>query len=216
MGTSNSNTRDVLATLRGRIISGEYHPSETLTEASLCADLGASRTTVKKALLILEKEGLVSIEQNKSARVRTFTLREILELLDVRLVLERFVIRNAAEHIAPQQLAALKGLLEEMRRAVEGKSLPDYSRCNLAFHDAIYDACTNRSAVELLRSLKRQISRFDLKTVLIPGRDEQSLAEHAALYQALAADDPEQAEALAAAHIKSIQQVLEQYSSLLL
>ena len=110
MGASASNTPDVLEALRKGILSGEYLPSQTLTEASLCAHFGASRTTVKKALLLLEKEGLVSIEPNKSARVRAFTPQEVLELLEVRLVLERFVVRDAAAHITPRQLDALEQL----------------------------------------------------------------------------------------------------------
>ena len=112
MGASASNTPDVLEALRKGILSGEYLPSQTLTEASLCAHFGASRTTVKKALLLLEKEGLVSIEPNKSAHVRAFTPQEVLELLEVRLVLERFVVRDAAVHITPRQLDALEQLLE--------------------------------------------------------------------------------------------------------
>ena len=55
-----------------------------------------------------------------------------------------------------------------------------------------------------------------LKTILLPGRDRQSLAEHAALCQALREGDPERAEALAAAHVEGIREVLEQYSTLLL
>ena len=53
MGASASNTPDVLEALRKGILSGEDLPSQTLTEASLCAHFGASRTTVKKALLLL-------------------------------------------------------------------------------------------------------------------------------------------------------------------
>ena len=185
MGASTSNTPDVLEALRKGILSGEYLPSQTLTEASLCAHFGASRTTVKKALLLLEKEGLVSIEPNKSARVRAFTPQEVLELLEVRLVLERFVVRDAAAHITPRQLDALEQLLDEMKQAIGQKDLGGYSRCNQQLHQVIYSACSNRSAAELLCSVKARISRFDLKTILLPGRDRQSLAEHAALCQAL-------------------------------
>ena len=216
MGASASNTPDVLEALRKGILSGEYLPSQTLTEASLCAHFGASRTTVQKALLLLEKEGLVSIEPNKSARVRAFTPQEVLELLEVRLVLERFVVRDAAAHITPRQLDALEQLLDEMKQAIGQKDLGGYSRCNQQLHQVIYSACSNRSAAELLCSVKARISRFDLKTILLPGRDRQSLAEHAALCQALREGDPERAEALAAAHVEGIREVLEQYSTLLL
>ena len=206
MGASASNTPDVLEALRKGILSGEYLPSQTLTEASLCAHF----------LLLLEKEGLVSIEPNKSARVRAFTPQEVLELLEVRLVLERFVVRNAAVHITPRQLDALEQLLDEMKQAIGQKDLGGYSRCNQQLHQVSYSACSNRSAAELLCSVKARISRFDLKTILLPGRDRQSLAEHAALCQALREGDPERAEALAAAHVEGIQEVLEQYSTLLL
>ncbi len=139
-----------------------------------------------------------------------------MELLEVRLVLERFVVRDAAAHITPRQLDALEQLLDEMKQAIGQKDLGGYSRCNQQLHQVIYSACSNRSAAELLCSVKARISRFDLKTILLPGRDRQSLAEHAALCQALREGDPERAEALAAAHVEGIQEVLEQYSTLLL
>lgn len=213
---SPSNTQEVFAVLRRRITSGEYRPSETLTEASLCADLGVSRTTIKKVLLMLEKEGLVLIEQNKSAKVRAFTLDEILELLDVRIVLEGFVVQNATARISAEQLEALAGILRGMEDCVKEKRLLDYSRYNRQFHSVIYDACSNHSAVELLRSLKEKISRFDLKTILIPGRDEQSLAEHTALYDSLRAGDAGRAAQLVEVHVRNIKEILERYSALLL
>ena len=114
------------------------------------------------------------------------------------------------------QLDALEQLLDEMKQAIGQKDLGGYSRCNQQLHQVIYSACSNRSAAELLCSVKARISRFDLKTILLPGRDRQSLAEHTALCQALREGDPERAEALAAAHVEGIREVLEQYSTLLL
>ncbi len=199
-------------TIKGRIMSGYYRPSQNLTEESLSQDLGVSRTTVKKALMLLEKENLVTIETNKGAKVKAFSPEEVNNLLDVRIVLERYVINNVVERITNQDIELLESKLKKMKNLIQEKKLIEYSSMNQEFHKIIYNACSNRSAVEIILSIKNQISRYDLKTILLPNRDLESLSEHTSLVAAIKKRDHVEAERIITLHVSNIQANIKKYS----
>lgn len=196
--------------LREKIIKGELSPSESLTESELSVFYKVSRNTVKKALLMLERESLVIIELNKGAKVRSYSLREVLEYLEVRGVLEGTIVSLAVPVISEQSLDKLDNILKEMKINKELHNLMDYSKGNHTFHQVIYDACPNRTLVELSKSLRTQMSKYNTKTILIPGRDNQSFEEHAAIFDAIKARQPLTAETLMRTHIKNVRDCFEQ------
>ena len=98
-----NQTNQVHQELRQRIIDGIFRPSESLTELSLASEFGVSRNTIRKALLKLESENLVIIEENKSARVRRFSIGEAIQYLEVRELLEGFVIRQSLPFLGPTE-----------------------------------------------------------------------------------------------------------------
>jgi DNA-binding transcriptional regulator YhcF (GntR family) len=90
-----NQTSQAYQVIRDKILGGVYRPAESLTELALAQELGASRNTVKKALLRLASENLVVIEENKRAMVRSFSIDEVLQNLRVREVLEGLIAREA-------------------------------------------------------------------------------------------------------------------------
>ncbi len=87
-------------TLRDAIVSGEYAPNQRLIEADLSASFGASRASVRTALLELSAEGLVDRLPNRGSRVRAIPLAEAIEILEVRMGLEGLCAAKAATHIS--------------------------------------------------------------------------------------------------------------------
>lgn len=210
-----TQTITVYNALKEKIINGALSPAESLPEAELAAQHGVSRNTIKKALLMLESEGLVTIEQNKGAKVRAYSKREVLEYLEVREALEGILIRQTVPLITNKEIQALENYLTEMRQYnVEGQLL-EYSQCNRKFHQIIYDACPNRTLADIIVNLKNQMRKYGNKTVLIPGRCEYGLAEHAAIVDALCERDTQKAEIAVCRHIRSVHQVFDQYFDLL-
>ena len=94
MANTNQTTM-VYEKLRERIERGYYSPAESLPEIELAAEYSVSRNTIKKALLMLEKDSLVAIEQNKGAKVRSYSKSEIMDFLELRAELEGFIVRLA-------------------------------------------------------------------------------------------------------------------------
>lgn len=210
-----TQTTQVYDALKNKIIKGEYSPSESLPEQELSNQYDVSRNTIKKALLMLEKESLVTIEPNKGAKVRSYSLSEVLEFLELRSMLEGFIIRKAVPVITDDQIRRLGEILQIMKEHHSNHELLHYSQNNLLFHGIIYEACPNRTAVEMTLNLKNQMRKYNTKTILIPGRDNQSFAEHSAIYDAVKNRDPELAEVLMVRHISNVLKTFEQNYSLL-
>lgn len=208
-------TMEVYESIKNKIHKGEYSPSESLREQDLANQYSVSRNTIKKALLLLEKEGLVTIEMNKGAKVRAYSLNEVLEYLELRACLEGFIVRRAVPVISEEQIAQLEETLKTMKRHLDSNELIQYSQFNLVFHQIIYDACPNRTAVELTTNLKKQMRKYNTKTILIPGRSSQSFAEHAAILEAVKNRDDELAEALILRHVNSVRKIFQENYSLL-
>jgi DNA-binding GntR family transcriptional regulator len=208
-------TNHVHQELRQRILDGVFRPSESLTEVTLATELGVSRNTIRKALLKLENENLVVIEENKRARVRWFTAEEVMQYLEVRELLEGFVIRQSLPFLGKEQLAEMRATLSEMKKCLEARELVQYSQHNWRFHDAVYRVCPNRPAVDMIMVIKNQLKRYNIKTILIQGRGESSLEEHSKILSALEEQDADEAETLMRRHIANLREVLRSYFELL-
>lgn len=201
--------------IKSRILDGTYRPSQKLNESYLSEVIGVSRNTVKKALLMLERENLVEVENNKGATIKSFTLEEILNYMEIREVLEALVARKAVENITEEQLARMEQILQQMRDHFNNNELEAYSRCNRDFHGVIYEASTNQEAVQLITTIKTQLNRFQLRTILLPGRSEGSYREHENILNALKSRDPEAVEEALRTHISSVRNLIAQHYHLL-
>jgi DNA-binding GntR family transcriptional regulator len=208
-------TKKVYEIIRSRILDGTYSPMETLVESTLAADLGASRTTVKKALMKLVSEGLVVVEANKSARVKSLTVEEAVHYLEIRERLEGLIAYKVAQVITEKELNTMQRIFSEMEKCLHEQKLLEYSNNNTRFHEVLYNACPNREVVELVLSIKLQLRRYNVKTVLITGRDKESLKEHAALLETLKNRDPDGAERMMRRHISNVRTILKDNYKLL-
>ena len=94
--------------LRRDIVDGVYAPREHLVETDVARELGVSRATVRAVLLRLHQDGLVAIQPNRGARVRSFSPDETAKIMRVREVLEGLAASLAAEQASAAQLAALR------------------------------------------------------------------------------------------------------------
>ncbi|KYG91003.1 MULTISPECIES: GntR family transcriptional regulator [Metasolibacillus] len=195
--------------IKERILEGIYQPSQKLIENDLAIEIGVSRNTVKKALLKLEQENLVLLENNKGATIKSFTLDEIRNYLKIREVLEGLIAADAAINISDMDLAFLESILQEMKDNLHAHQFDAYSKKNLLFHDCIYKASNNQQAVEMVRIIKQQLKRLQFKTILVPGRNESSLKEHERILKALRNRDAEGAEKEIKAHVANIRHTIE-------
>ena len=163
---------------------------------------------MKKALLKLEQENLVVLEKNKGATIKSFSLDEISNYLKIREVLEGLIAADAAKNMTDEDIARLETILSEMKHNLQTMQFDAYSQGNLNFHDVIYDASNNQQAVEMVRIIKQQLKRVHFKTILVPGRNENSFEEHDAILTALRSRDAALAEIQLKKHVANVRHTI--------
>ncbi|HEX3630827.1 MAG TPA: GntR family transcriptional regulator [Candidatus Dormibacteraeota bacterium] len=194
--------------MRNEIVSGRFHPNERLIEADLARRLSAGRSAIRAAFVRLDQEGLVVLEPNRGARVRLVSDREALEIEEVRVVLEQLIVRHAAQRASAVDLRDLRRSIDEMRRRLDEGNPMGYSELNAEFHQRIWRIADHETAARLLANLKSQSLRFQYRTILRPGRTEQSLREHERILEALAARDPNGSEDAMREHLSGVVETL--------
>lgn len=202
--------------IKGKILDGTYMPSQKLTEIELSEIIGVSRSTVKKALLKLEQENLVNIESNKGAFIKSFTLEEVMNYLEIREVLEGVVARTAVKNINETELEKMKGILAMMGDHLENNRFDSYSSLNKEFHNIIYQASKNIQAVEMIGIIKNQLLRYHFRTILVPGRNISSYEEHQNIFKAFKERDEIAAEKYIRIHIANVRETVEKNFTYLL
>jgi DNA-binding GntR family transcriptional regulator len=194
--------------IKQKILEGEYKPSQKLTEIQLAELIEVSRSTIKKALLKLQQENLVTIENNKGASIKSFTLEEVMNYLEIREVLEGLVARSVAKKISEFELEKLKNILDEMKVRLQSNKLDEYSILNKSFHKEMYKAAKNVQAVELINMIRTQLIRYQFRTILVPGRNQASYEEHEKIYEALKLRDETAAEEAVRNHIVNVRETI--------
>jgi DNA-binding GntR family transcriptional regulator len=205
---ANSARPSVEDELRDAIVSGRLQPKERLVEADLTEALGVGRSAVRTALARLQQEGLVEHERNRGAWVRLVDEREAVEILEARAVLEGLAARQAAHKASAREIAALRRILGRMRRLLDAGDLLGASDENAALHRRLLEIAGHDTATRLISTLKSQLVRFQYRTILLPGRSERSLAEHAAIVDAVADRDPDRAEVAMRTHLSHVADAL--------
>lgn len=196
------------------IMSGKFLPAQRLVESQLSEEIGVSRNTIRKALQKLESEKLVCIEANKGATVASLDFDQIQQYYEIRSVLEAIVIKSAAKHITDKQLADMEKILADMDALRKEKKYDDYSKNNLRFHSIIYKASGKSVAVSMILEIKKQLRRFQIKTMMVPGRSDESWREHNALLAALKQRDADMASAVIVTHIDNVLKTILDYKNL--
>jgi DNA-binding GntR family transcriptional regulator len=140
--------------IRAAIADGEFVPDQRLVEADLSERFGASRASVRTALVQLTSEGLVERVQNRGARVRAISLAEAIEMTEVRMALEGLCAAKAAERLTDDNRDQLRGIGSAMQTAVAAGDLLGYSEHNKELHAlirALGGQTTARAILERLR-----------------------------------------------------------------
>ena len=201
----------VLDELRAAILAGEFVAGQRLVEVDLCERFGCGRFAVRAAIPVLASEGLVDVQRHRGARVRVIPLAEAVEMTEVRRLLEGLIAARAAERATRAEVAELRQVIKEMREAVSSAELMRYSDANARLHGLIRRIGAHQTATGILERLRAQMVRHQFTLALVPGRPVVSLAQHERIVAAIAARDPQQAEAAMLDHITS---VIESLSSL--
>ncbi|MGE4282422.1 MAG: GntR family transcriptional regulator [Clostridia bacterium] len=192
----------IFDSLREAIIMGELKPGERLMEIQFAEKMGVSRTPVREAIRKLELEGLVVMIPRKGAHVAELSVKDIMNVLEVRSSLDGLASALAAKRISKDELKELKNIVDQFAQYIERNNMHGLIKKDVEFHELIYRACRNEKLVQIATNLKEQIHRFRVVYLKDYSSPKELMKEHTAIYQAIENGDDKQAHELAALHIK--------------
>ncbi|MDA7416336.1 GntR family transcriptional regulator [Xenophilus arseniciresistens] len=198
---STSLHEDVAERLRALIFEGVLPPGAFVDEPALCAQLAISRTPLREALKVLTAEGLLRHEPRRGCFVAEITAKDLDDIFPVIALLEGRCAFEAALNASEAELQALEAVHERLARHARARRIQAYYDTNYLIHEAIIRLADNRWLAQVIADLRKILRLARLQSLQVPGRMEQSLSEHLAVFAALKARDAEGAEAAMRTHL---------------
>lgn len=187
--------------LRESIVSGRLPAGTKLIGSQLAEQLGVSRTPLREAIQLLEREGFVKRLPSGVVEVVGLGLDEIEEVYAIRARLEGLATRYAALRATPEEMDQLNDILADMREAVRRGSRAEVDAGGAEFHELIHHASHLTFAVQQLATMRDHIDRYRAQTIALPGRQDAVIDEHAEVVRWLEQRDGDRAEDAMRQHI---------------
>lgn len=193
-------TSDQIAdALRDAILTGEFADGEELNQVTLAKHFGTSRVPLREALRQLQAEGLVSSKAHKRVLVTTLSVERVVEILDIRALLEGHLLSQAIKSITPEHVQRLEKLCHEMDRTVAHQA---WLRKNREFHQALYEPSGSTFTIDLVEQLSARVERYlHMWSERGIQRNKEANAEHWAIVRAVKANNPRAARSELETHI---------------
>lgn len=189
--------------LKRLIFSGEIQPGDRLNEAALALRMGTSRGPIREAIRMLTGLGLVTAVPNRGVFVRQISLREMLEIYELRALIFGFAAERACEHLDDAHRTEMEQMLAQMDAASEAGEGTAYYEVNLRFHTLILELSGNRRARQAYDDHVKELHLFRRSYFNAPGNMRRSNAEHRAILEAIMKGDARRARTLAERHVLS-------------
>ena len=212
-------TDEAITKLRNMIQSGELPPGSRLpSENQLATQMGLSRSGVREAVKVLEAARVLDVRRGDGTFVTSLAPKlllegvgfavellqgdTLLEVMEVRRLLEPAATGIAALRISEAELDELAHLLERMRKAREDAE--ELMQADVAFHRAVIASTGNETLTSLIDGLSGRTARARVWRGIVEGNVTQAtLDEHHAIYVALKTRDPFLATAAALIHVNT-------------
>ena len=207
-----TNRDNVLSTLRERIVEGYYPQGGKLIEQDLAKEFSMSRPMLREILTELESQGLVEKHRNKGTMVRRIDSRSLLEIMEIREVLEGLAARLAAQNSKPGDWRDIeKQFGEPFEQIVKSLDFEKYLDLISLFRDRMVAAAQSEELSKLISSLYAKIRVVQRRIVILPGRMQDAIKEHRDVLNAILDGDPDKAEKMKRINMKKARECLEKY-----
>ncbi|MDP1742977.1 GntR family transcriptional regulator [Polaromonas sp.] len=176
---------EVAELLRQRIFNRELTPGSWIDELKLAEEYGISRTPLREALKVLATEGLVTMKVRRGAYVTEVSERDLSDVYHLLALLESDAASVVATQATDAQIKELQALHKDLEKATADRER--FFQINEAFHMRMLEIANNRWRDQMVADLRKVMKLNRHNSLLKAGRIEESLAEHRAIMDALAA-----------------------------
>lgn len=189
--------------LRERILRGDYPEGAPLRQDALANDLGVSRIPIREALRQLEVEGLVTFSPHAGAVVSSLSLDEIVELFELRALLESDLIRKAVPNLTPDDIDRASTILEAYDAAFEVGDVAEWGALNWEFHSTLLAAAKRPLTLNMLSMLHNQSDRYTRLQLTLTHGESRASDEHKQILRAAEQGDGELAARRLREHVEN-------------
>jgi DNA-binding GntR family transcriptional regulator len=187
--------------LERMIAAGELAGGDRVNESALAMKLGISRGPVREACRAMENIGLLRSEFNRGFFVREISIKDALDIYDLRAQLSAMVGRLAAANATRADLDAFDSLLARMDAAADAEDVAAYYPLNVEFHTRLIACADNHKLTQLWPTLESELHLFRTRSFILPGSLRASNHDHRAVVNALREGNAAEAARLLEEHI---------------
>ena len=186
----------ILETIRDAILKGSLKPGERVSEPELAERFGISRTPIREAFRQLESEGYLKVIPRKGAVVASLSERDIEEFYAIKIILEGFAAKMAAEKLSMKDIEKLESINQRLAQIAKDGDVKNFFRVHNEFHEVFIKAAGNERLYEMINQLVMKFKRLRLASLSVHGRMEISVEEHRNMIQAFKDNDGDKADSL--------------------
>ncbi len=194
--------------IRHKIITLELPPLSAIDEQALMEDLQLGRTPIREALQRLASEDLILFAPRRGMFVADVSLTDLQKVFEMRMLLEGFCARLAAERASEDHLAEMEAVVRELDQVPDGDSRA-LMAIDERFHELLYQAADNEFLAHTLKRLHALSFRIWHLVLDRLGSVRGAMDQHVAITNALQARDGVRAEALVQQHVSEFQQEIK-------
>lgn len=191
--------------LQKDIEEGRLPPGTRILEEAIAGKLGISKTPVRLAIHELKQIGLIEVRPRQGIYVRLPSVREVMELLEMREALEGVAARRAAVRADEAMLRRLRATLAGFDETNVNGHPVRYATADHRFHQALAEASQSDELIKTLAVINTRLHMNRLRRTAVRQTDQRPVhREHLAIIDAIASEDAERAALLAMEHVRGV------------
>ncbi|MDK1374166.1 MULTISPECIES: GntR family transcriptional regulator [unclassified Sinorhizobium] len=198
LGAAPTASDVILKFIRESIIDGTLDEGEPIRQDDVARLFNVSKIPVREALKRLEAEGLVAFQRNKGAVVTSVSEPEIVQIFEVRAILESSAIRFSVPHMTEATFERAQAYCDAFGRET---NVARWAELNWQFHSCLYEDAARPFLLNMIRSVNDRIERYLRVQLSLSKGQETADREHRQILEACRRHDGDQAAALVHTHI---------------
>jgi len=197
---------EVYDLLKRELIQFEFRPGQLLSEKEIISKYGLSRTPVRNALSKMERDGIIEIIPRKGAFIKFLSIKDAVEIFEVRKALEGLAASLASRNVDLEELGQFEKYYSDTLQNTQNENPQEVSDFGIRFHEFIINCAANHRIKNILEGLRVQLEICRIfflhqNSKVQPSRTIQSIKEHLEIIEALKMRNEELAEARMRNHI---------------
>ena len=146
--------------LRDEIVRGTFEPGEWLRLEALAERFEVSTMPIREALSVLEAEGIIRIHPHKGAQVTKFEAAELLEIYELRAMLERHATIKSVPLMTEESFVALEKINAQVSQLRSSFDFASFAKLNMEFHTTLYANSGQTHLCTTIRSLRSRVQHY--------------------------------------------------------